>query len=690
MIRIVAPIEAVERAHPVHDLLRALQPARRHCICHRLPDGLAGVCPAQVRGGVISRAEILDRVIDLDAVAAVLLDRRDVERRENVQVRQARLLQLLQVLSADEVRICERRELAAVGVLQVVGLAVSGRVRIVAAEVAYVELIDHALLGRLEVRQSHVVPLPGVAGLQIVVVEVDELAAHAVGGEAYRVWVGDLVRNDRVGGIRIDLERDCVELAVPVARALDLPDARLLVERHRLRLELLAGGVVDVDAHARILERSRCPHGKRRYAGGIRRTEGLVVGGLGIQVVECARDLHPRRAYHGTLGVAGDGHQLAARDVLRVRGRGAEAPGLQIVQLLVECGLRIGAARERDGLIRAREAERCRRDARIGRGEQFDLRRARRRVEQQRVGGDPVRGGVRDHRRRRRLTRARVGAPGVRIDVLLAAAAVQDDRFRAAVGVLHGHGRVRIRRDFHAPGDARVGRFRGDRYAVVRLSVHHDLGSGDASLGSRVRDVDGHGIQREPCVRGPAELLDADVPGRAQILDLHAGDARRTARAVGDFVHADGARPFVGEGREELLFGVLIERIDAVHADLGAVRRRPAAAVAVAIVGRVLGDGEHRAVLVASVESELPRVLRGNGEFGVESKTATANHVVGGVHGHEIGVVVLAAVCRVRPVFIRDLESVLDDVRSELQPQHQDVVDARVRLELSLGAGGPV
>ena len=104
-------------------------------------------------------------------VGAALGDGGDVERRQEMNVGQAGVGQRREVLHAEGAGFGEGAEGAAVGRLDR---------RVVPAEVAHVELVDHHVLGRRQRRFRHRGP---ARRLQRRVVEIDDLAAGAVGGQ---------------------------------------------------------------------------------------------------------------------------------------------------------------------------------------------------------------------------------------------------------------------------------------------------------------------------------------------------------------------------------------------------------------------------------------------------------------------------------------------------------------------------
>ena len=174
--RVVAPVEAVGVADRLDARLLRLGVGRE--------------------GGEVARRLLLLR--------AVLLDRRDVVRRQQVQRVEPAVGQAAQVAHA----------VAAVVGEGEVGAAVAGGHRLVGdREVAHVQLVDRRVLGLIELRLAQ--PVPAV---WLVLVEVDEQRAARVEAEPERVRVGDhvgdhLVRH--VDGHRVGVRRVAATTAGP-------------------------------------------------------------------------------------------------------------------------------------------------------------------------------------------------------------------------------------------------------------------------------------------------------------------------------------------------------------------------------------------------------------------------------------------------------------------------------------------
>ena len=216
--RIVAPVEAVGCPRRAHRRLLARRVARRR------------------RHG------------RLGALGCRLDHRGDVEGRQQVDVGQAGVLQLEQVIHAvGQVRVRVWAGRPVVGeclVLATVGL---GHRRVVDAEIANVHLVDHDVL---EVGQRRLAERVPAGRLQVAVGQVDELAAHVaqrhtVLRQADRVGVADQVMHHGIDRWRrrvdVDLDVEQVELAVPRAVAGHAPHAAGRVQRHGVAAHFGAG-----------------------------------------------------------------------------------------------------------------------------------------------------------------------------------------------------------------------------------------------------------------------------------------------------------------------------------------------------------------------------------------------------------------------------------------------------------------
>ena len=166
---------------------------------------------------------------------AVLLDGRDVERRQQVHGVDAGLRELLQLRRA--------RRVAREGA---VGAPLLGRHGLVAdREVAHVQLVDRPVDRALHDGRGRLGPL---LGLQRVVVEVHDHGASRVRRECDRVRVGDRVDLDLARGRREDLDRPAVLVAD--RGAVDAPRAvgRVEVGRHERRVARCAR-LPDLERH---------------------------------------------------------------------------------------------------------------------------------------------------------------------------------------------------------------------------------------------------------------------------------------------------------------------------------------------------------------------------------------------------------------------------------------------------------
>ena len=186
--RVVAPVEAVE----VADRLEAgLLVGRRRAERREVAGG----------GGLRS---------------PVLLDRGDVERRQQVHGVDAGLGELLELGAA--------RRVTGEGA---VGAALGLRYGLVAdREVAHVQLVDRTVDRALDDGRGRLGPL---LGRDRRVVEVDDHRARRVRGECDRVRVGDRVCLDRARRRSVDVERPAVLVAG--GEAVDAPGAVGVVER---------------------------------------------------------------------------------------------------------------------------------------------------------------------------------------------------------------------------------------------------------------------------------------------------------------------------------------------------------------------------------------------------------------------------------------------------------------------------
>ena len=131
-----------------------------------------------------------------------------------------------------------------------------------------------------------------------------------VGGQRHAVRIGDHVRLDLAGGRRVDLHDERVPRAVPVAATRPGPDPVVVpLHRHGDRIGLAGRD----DLQADVLRGGR-PHGERRPAPPERHAERALLRS-GVQVVEHAGNLHPRRVDQRA-GVVERGHRdLAPQDL---------------------------------------------------------------------------------------------------------------------------------------------------------------------------------------------------------------------------------------------------------------------------------------------------------------------------------------------------------------------------------------
>ena len=202
VVRVVAPVEGI--------------------VVARVLDGRLGLRAGMRQLGVRRRRPPGRRV---------LVDGGDVERRQQVHVREARACQRAQVLDTVTAVEGEGEVLAH----QVVRHGGVGR-----REVPHVQFVDDDVDRVVHGRLDQVIP---PWGREQRIVQVDELAARGVLGQARRVRVGDEVGDDAAGGRREDLDLEQVVLEGPLRRAGDAPHAAGVVPRHRQALDGVGGGI---------------------------------------------------------------------------------------------------------------------------------------------------------------------------------------------------------------------------------------------------------------------------------------------------------------------------------------------------------------------------------------------------------------------------------------------------------------
>ena len=271
-------------------------------------------------------------------------------------------------------------------------------------------------------------------------------------------------------------------------------------------------------------------------------------------------------------------------------------------------------------------------------------------------------------------------AAGVGVHRLAAVAGVEGDGLAGAVGIDDRHARVGIRHRGHAAHGAADAA--GQRRTGVALATDLDARPGGGlarpGVGDGHADVGG----REARARGPREILDADVAGRAGVLDLDPRDARGAALA--EFVHVELADALDGleqrgrrPGREHVL------RVDADdRAVLGFLGF--AATAAAAGVERH-GDLGRTLVGAGHVEREL--VVAGGRDGDREVlRAVAATEREGRTERHGRRVLGAAAVRGARPARVGHLELVV--ARLDRDRDREDVV--RDFLQLVLGQHGPV
>ena len=198
---------------------------------------------------------------------AVLLDRRDVVRRQQVQRVHPGAREPAQVAHAVAARVREGE----------VRAAMRGRDRLVGdREVAHVQLVDGRVLGLAERRLGEPVPAPRGERARA---QVDEHRAPGVRRQRQRVRVGHDVRHDLVERRHIDLHLVGVGGVAPAAAALRAPHAVLAAPHRDAALEPVEG-----DQQADLLG-GRRPHREPRAPA----TPGRAEPGVGgVEVVEHA------------------------------------------------------------------------------------------------------------------------------------------------------------------------------------------------------------------------------------------------------------------------------------------------------------------------------------------------------------------------------------------------------------------
>ena len=228
-----------------------------------------------------------------------------------------------------------------------------------------------------------------------------------------------------------------------------------------------------------------------------------------------------------------------------------------------------------------------------------------------------------------------------------------------------GHLRVCERQRRHVLRDAPERAVRRRR-AVVLGAVHRDRRAFDAAARSRVVDVDRFRVRREPRVRDPLDVLDADASGGTEVLDLDARDALAAAGAILDFVHVELAETF--DRREQGGLGACRQRVDREDPDFGAVLRLLAASAATT---GIEGDSELRRVRRRDVECELVIACRRDGEQDV-LRPAVADTDERHADRDRRRARGRAAVRRAGPAGVRDLE--LKIARGQRHRQREHVV----------------
>ena len=284
----------------------------------------------------------------------VLLDRGDVERRQQVHRVDAGLGELLELGGA--------RRLAGEGA---VGAALGlGHGLVADREVAHVQLVDGPVDRALDDGRGRLGPL---LGRDRRVVEVDDHRARRVRRERDRIRVGHRVRLDRPGRRRVDGERPAVLVAG--GEAVDAPRAVGGVERGVDHLGV--AGSAGAPALERDRLRGRRPEREARDVAVPGDAERHGCHCLGIEVVEHTRHLDSGERRQRVARALRDrellGEQLLHRraiDVDRVqRDEALELRELRELRIAEPCGV-VG---ELDGVVATGHRTLAHRERRVGR-----------------------------------------------------------------------------------------------------------------------------------------------------------------------------------------------------------------------------------------------------------------------------------------------------------------------------------
>ena len=146
------------------------------------------------------------------------------------------------------------------------------------------QLVDHNIFGSRQRRFRQCVP---ASRLQVGVVQVDDLRAGAVGGQAERIWVGDEVAFNLAGRAHKHFDFIQIVFVLPICRARVTPYASRQTKRRRINRAGCGGQGVIKNVQ---LDRfgGRCPQTEGRHNAVKTHAQIAVVG---VQVVQHTRDL---------------------------------------------------------------------------------------------------------------------------------------------------------------------------------------------------------------------------------------------------------------------------------------------------------------------------------------------------------------------------------------------------------------
>ena len=232
--------------------------------------------------------------------ATRLRDRGDVEHRQQVDVGDARFAQGAQVAHAVAVGIGEGEVLAAMR---------DGHGGIVHREIAHVQFVEcHVGVRRQRGWSRRIVPADR---LQCGIIEIGDVAARRIGGEAGRVRIGDAIADDAGAGHE-DVDQIGVIAATQVVRQEAHPCAIALLDVQRDLFTCLAVAIiVEADGDR---DCGRCPDRECGFAVEHVRTERHRLR-RPVQNIQRTRRLQVGRIDHIALRVLADQHHLRAQQV---------------------------------------------------------------------------------------------------------------------------------------------------------------------------------------------------------------------------------------------------------------------------------------------------------------------------------------------------------------------------------------